>query len=536
MQDYASTNKHTKQRSGVSGGGHAIKSGSRAFLPNNQQSNPLSNVQRKQIRTALSSGQGASAPAATTTTKPAESLPNTLRNGLEGLSGIDLTSLRVHRESPNPILYNALAYTRGTDIYLGPGQSQHLPHEAWHAVQQLQGRVAPLRTMPSTPAASALNLSTKGQAVTLNDDISLEKEADVMGEKARHHRGGSPETLLQAKRFGDEQAPVQRRLIATGSDVDAFIDLAEPASGLDLEHDSASNEINDVASLLVGASSASFSSILTNVMGDITQDAEVNFGRQQAGVGIGAYPGAGSRIQRIDMDDIEAVEATAPGSGIAKLAHEIQENYSGHAGAPVGGMAPFNPAHGTGVAAESQVATDLIGPGNRVAGVQDRHSPTEYTNVQDFDNYYFLYTLTQNPPADFEVTSAIQAAKSIITTNIVSPFASGSSALPATAAAAVAAAAGTVTANSDATVRIKGYTDDDGVEANNVVLSQDRATAIQTSLVAAGVGRGRTYTKGLGQADPVASNATPAGQAQNRRVEIDVTQPDASSGPMTSAP
>ena len=331
-------------------------------------------------------------------------------------------------------------------------------------------------------------------------------------------------------------AVIQRRLIATGTDIASFITLAEPAAGVELEHDAASNEINAVASSQAGATSPSFNAVLTNIMDDSTQDAEVNFGRNQARVGIGAYPGAGSRIQRIDMDDIEAVEATAPGSGIAKLAHEIQENYTGHAGAPAGGMAAFHPAHGSGVAAESRVASELVGPGNRVAGVQDRHSATEYTNVQDFDNYYFLYTLTLTPPSDFQVTSAVQAGKSIISTDTADQFASGSSALPATAAGAVASAAGTVGANSDSTVRIKGYTDSDGPAADNLTLSKSRADAVQTSLVAAGVSRGRTYTKGLGEAEPVASNATEAGQAQNRRVEIDVTQPDITTGPMSSPP
>ncbi|MEL6127089.1 MAG: DUF4157 domain-containing protein, partial [Pseudomonadota bacterium] len=34
-----------------------------------------------------------------------------------------------------------MAYAQGSNIHLGPGQDQHLPHEAWHVVQQRQGRV-----------------------------------------------------------------------------------------------------------------------------------------------------------------------------------------------------------------------------------------------------------------------------------------------------------------------------------------------------------------------------------------------------------
>jgi hypothetical protein len=59
----------------------------------------------------------------------------------------------------------ALAYTKGTEIHIGPGQEKHLPHEMWHAVQQKQGRVKPTRNM-------------KGHQV--NDNPELEKEADVI--------------------------------------------------------------------------------------------------------------------------------------------------------------------------------------------------------------------------------------------------------------------------------------------------------------------------------------------------------------------
>jgi hypothetical protein len=96
-------------------------------------------------------------------------LPDHLRNGTERLSGMDLGDVRVHHGSSRPAQLNALAYAQGNDIHLAPGQSHHLPHEAWHVVQQRQGRVA-----PTTQVA--------GQAV--NDDVHLEHEADTMGSRA----------------------------------------------------------------------------------------------------------------------------------------------------------------------------------------------------------------------------------------------------------------------------------------------------------------------------------------------------------------
>ncbi|PTT89850.1 hypothetical protein DBR42_07070, partial [Pelomonas sp. HMWF004] len=68
-------------------------------------------------------------------------MPDGLKAGIESLSGMDMSDVRVHRNSSQPAQLNALAYAQGNDIHLGPGQAQHLPHEAWHVVQQRQGRV-----------------------------------------------------------------------------------------------------------------------------------------------------------------------------------------------------------------------------------------------------------------------------------------------------------------------------------------------------------------------------------------------------------
>jgi Domain of unknown function (DUF4157) len=96
-------------------------------------------------------------------------MPDQLKKGLEQLSGMDLSGARVHGNSSKPARINAVAYTQGQDIYMGPGQEKHLPHEGWHAVQQMQGRVKP---------------TMQAQGISINDDAGLEREADVMGAKA----------------------------------------------------------------------------------------------------------------------------------------------------------------------------------------------------------------------------------------------------------------------------------------------------------------------------------------------------------------
>ena len=104
-------------------------------------------------------------------------LPASLKAGVESLSGLSLDEVRVHPNSEKPAQMRALAYTHGAEIHVAPGQERHLPHEAWHVVQQAEGRVQ---------ATSQL----KGMG--LSDDAGLEREADVMGARAASQGGGAP--------------------------------------------------------------------------------------------------------------------------------------------------------------------------------------------------------------------------------------------------------------------------------------------------------------------------------------------------------
>ena len=75
---------------------------------------------------------------------------------------------------------------------------------------------------------------------------------------------------------------------------------------------------------------------------------------------------------------------------------------------------------------------------------------------------------------------------------------------------------------SNAAIRlyIDGHTDSDGTADANVKLSQSRAEAIKKKLTSLGIDPGRLQTRGLGATQPVETNATPEGMAQNRRVEF----------------
>jgi hypothetical protein len=97
-------------------------------------------------------------------------LPHQLKSWIESLSGMSMNHVKVHYNSSQPAQLNALAYAQGGDIHIAPGQERHLPHEAWHVVQQAQGRVRQTMQMKL--------------GVPVNDDPALEREADVMGTRA----------------------------------------------------------------------------------------------------------------------------------------------------------------------------------------------------------------------------------------------------------------------------------------------------------------------------------------------------------------
>jgi len=120
-------------------------------------------------------------------------LPMGLRTGIEALSGVAMAGVRVHYNSARPAQLNALAHAQGSDIHLAPGQDRHLPHEAWHVVQQAQGRVRPTAQLAG---------------VAINDDAGLEREADTMGARAAQFRA-VPASPGPAQRVTASAAPLQ---------------------------------------------------------------------------------------------------------------------------------------------------------------------------------------------------------------------------------------------------------------------------------------------------------------------------------------
>lgn len=73
-------------------------------------------------------------------------------------------------------------------------------------------------------------------------------------------------------------------------------------------------------------------------------------------------------------------------------------------------------------------------------------------------------------------------------------------------------------------IEVQGHTDSKGSDAHNKLLSQRRAEAVQKALVSRGVDEGRLSNKGYGEEEPIASNDTDEGRAQNRRVQFKILE------------
>lgn len=94
-------------------------------------------------------------------------IPTQLKERMEQSTGLSFDDVRVHYNSALPARLDALAYTQGNQVEIGPGQERHLPHELGHVVQQKLGAVR----------ANA----THSSGVALNTDPALEHQADELG-------------------------------------------------------------------------------------------------------------------------------------------------------------------------------------------------------------------------------------------------------------------------------------------------------------------------------------------------------------------
>lgn len=337
-------------------------------------------------------------------------------------------------------------------------------------------------------------------------------------------------------------ARIQRRLIVSGSTealVREYLTLVGNAAGLRLNWTFASPRVTVGGNVPGAVPSAAARTDLSRVINHATQHAELHIGTNQPRVAVGAFPGAGSTIQTIDMDDIRNINASLPGQGTAKAFHEMMENFNAHGV----GFGNFAASHAVGLEEESNVLEQQGIVGRRLggglpptviaapAGQPTGANITYFRQLQNF-THYFLEIIQRRtlgsatgPGADFEVVSARRIPKVQVSQRIVDSFVSGSSAIPAAGNATLAATLADLNANPNTTLLIEGFADSTGSATANVTASRNRAATAQAFFIANGIAADRIAIVGRGATNFIGNNATAAGRLQNRRIEMTVHRP-----------
>lgn len=136
-------------------------------------------------------------------------IPDQIKRRFEDTSGFSFDDVQIHYHSDRPSKLQALAYTQGNQVYIGPGQERHLPHELGHVIQQKKGMVK-------------ANLSINGLPV--NDDPALERDADAMPKKASYAE--------QENNPSSAASPVAQRMMSK----EDFVRLTSPHFGVRGKH------------------------------------------------------------------------------------------------------------------------------------------------------------------------------------------------------------------------------------------------------------------------------------------------------------
>lgn len=126
--------------------------------------------------------------------------------------------------------------------------------------------------------------------------------------------------------------------------------------------------------------------------------------------------------------------------------------------------------------------------------------------------------LPQYPPSE----KAPEPEPQVITLNDQGSvmFAYDSAELTAAAQQQLRALVGTLSDPSIASIKVIGHTDSRGSDAYNQALSERRASSVAEYLIGQGLAPQKLTSQGLGESQPIADNASDAGRAQNRRVEL----------------
>ncbi len=167
--------------------------------------------------------------------------------------------------------------------------------------------------------------------------------------------------------------------------------------------------------------------------------------------------------------------------------------------------------------------------GHEKAGVYMLRTPDKeiwveaYQIYDDHDNYWLTVVERKALPMTATVLPAAEMKKALDATGHVAlylNFDTDQATLKPDAQATIAQIISLLSQNPDLKLSVEGHTDNAGTPAHNQALSEARARTVVATLTAQGITPDRLTAAGFGQTKPIADNATEAGKAKNRRVEL----------------
>lgn len=196
---------------------------------------------------------------------------------------------------------------------------------------------------------------------------------------------------------------------------------------------------------------------------------------------------------------------------------------------PAGQQAPSDRTVTTDEQGRATVDELLAGPYNVRVESSDRHMGSQATQatVEPRANRAVEITVTRRP-----VRASVAIRGNLLTILRQVHFQTNSAAILPDSNTLLEEVADTLNRHPEITaVEIQGHTDNVGVPANNMTLSQGRAEAVREALIRLGVPADRLTARGFGQTRPIRPNLTAVGRTANRRVEFHITRTPAAPRP-----
>lgn len=230
----------------------------------------------------------------------------------------------------------------------------------------------------------------------------------------------------------------------------------------------------------------------------------------------------GTLIVRAEADGYVPSSATLIISGGQTVARDFQLSSSSSEGCVTGTVT--DSSTGLPIAAAILVEGTSISTVSSASGTFSLELPggawTLRTSADGFLDGVRTVSVTagQTTTVDFSLNPGLESGGILSFSNIY--FESGSAAIQSSSYSVLDELVELLSNNSEVRVQIVGYTDSDGSSSFNQGLSQRRAQSVMNYLIQSGISGYRLSTMGMGESQPVASNSTPEGKAQNRRIEF----------------